>query len=120
MHTFKLASAQYDIGFFEHWDEFAKKLDDWVSRAARQGARLLVFPEYGSMELTSLFGEAVYSDLAKQLHAMQSLLPRWFALHKSLAAQYDMHILASSFPTAQEDGSFVNRANLFGPEGLLG
>ncbi|HCL12528.1 MAG TPA: amidohydrolase, partial [Alteromonas sp.] len=38
MHTFKLASAQYDIGFFEHWDEFARKLDDWVSRAARQGA----------------------------------------------------------------------------------
>ena len=120
MHTFKLASAQYDIGFFEHWDEFARKLDDWVSRAARQGARLLIFPEYGSMELTSLFGEAVYSDLAKQLHAMQSLLPRWAALHKSLAAQYDVHILASSFPTAQEDGSFVNRANLFGPEGLLG
>ncbi|MCP4866596.1 MAG: carbon-nitrogen hydrolase family protein [Alteromonas sp.] len=120
MHTFKLASAQYDIGFFELWDEFATKLDDWVSRAARQGARLLVFPEYGSMELASLFGEAVYSDLTQQLHAMQSLLPRWVALHKTLAAQYNVHILASSFPTVQEDDRFVNRANLFGPEGLLG
>ncbi|GGF66572.1 carbon-nitrogen hydrolase family protein [Alteromonas lipolytica] len=120
MSVFTLATAQYDISFFTDWAQFADKLDSWVSSAAAQGAKLLVFPEYGSMELASLFGEAVYSDLDKQLHAMQSLLPEWQALHASLAARYDVLILASSFPTARPQGGFVNRANLFGPDGLLG
>lgn len=120
MRTFKLAAAQYDIGFFDHWDQFTVKLDAWVSRAAKQGAKLLVFPEYGSMELASLFGEDIYTDLHKQLHAMQTLLPQWQALHQKLAAQYDLLILASSFPTSRSDGSFVNRAYLFGASGLLG
>lgn len=120
MSAFLLATAQYDISFFNQWDEFADKLERWVAGAARQGAKLLVFPEYGSMELASLFGEDVYRDLQKQLHAMQTLLPQWHALHETLAKRYEVVILASSFPTQQSDGRFVNRANLFGPNGLLG
>lgn len=120
MSVFTVATAQYDISFFNHWNEFVDKIDSWVANAAQQGAKLLVFPEYGSMELASLFGADVYSDLQKQLHAMQELLPQWHALHQELAKRHDVLILASSFPTQQEDGSFLNRANLFGPEGLLG
>ncbi|MBM6552083.1 carbon-nitrogen hydrolase family protein [Marinomonas ostreistagni] len=120
MSAFTVATAQYDISFFEQWEAFVDKLDSWVASAAQQGAKLLVFPEYGSMELASLFGQEVYSDLQKQLHAMQTLLPKWHALHEQLAKRHDVLILASSFPTAQADGTFVNRANLFGPEGLLG
>ena len=120
MSVFKLATAQYDISFFTQWDDFADKLESWVARAAKHGAKLLVFPEYGSMELASLFGEEVYSDLQKQLHAMQTLLPQWHALHETLAKRYKVLILASSFPTQQSDGSFLNRANLFGYDGLLG
>lgn len=119
MSGFKLATAQYDIGFFTQWDEFVDKLESWVSNAAQQNAKLLVFPEYGSMELASLFGEAIYSDLNKQLHAMQTLLPKWHNLHEELAKRYNILILASSFPTEQSDGRFLNRANLFGPDGLI-
>lgn len=119
MSVFKLATAQYDIGFFTQWEEFVDKLESWVSNAAQQDARLLVFPEYGSMELASLFGEAVYSDLQKQLHAMQTLLPKWHDLHEELAKRHNVFILASSFPTQQNDGRFLNRANLFGPDGLI-
>uniref|UniRef100_A6W013 Nitrilase/cyanide hydratase and apolipoprotein N-acyltransferase n=1 Tax=Marinomonas sp. (strain MWYL1) TaxID=400668 RepID=A6W013_MARMS len=119
MSKFKLATAQYDIGFFSQWEEFAEKLERWVTNAAQQDARLLVFPEYGSMELASLFGEAVYSDLQQQLHAMQTLLPKWYDLHAELAKRHNLFILASSFPTQQNDGRFLNRANLFGPSGLI-
>ncbi|NVK72296.1 MAG: carbon-nitrogen hydrolase family protein [Oceanospirillaceae bacterium] len=119
MSKFKLATAQYDIGFFHQWEEFAEKLARWVTNAAQQDARLLVFPEYGSMELASLFGETVYRDLQQQLHAMQSLLPKWHDLHTELAKRHNLFILASSFPTQQNDGRFVNRAYLFGPTGLV-
>ena len=120
MSQFTLAVAQYDISFFTCWQDFATKLETWISRAAAKGARLLVFPEYGSMELTSLFDEEVYSDLTKQLDAMQTLSEQWHKLHSELAAKYNVHLLASSFPTRTASGDFVNRANFFSPEGLLG
>jgi len=119
MSAFKLATAQYDIGFFSEWEDFADKLTNWVAEAVQQGAELLVFPEYGSMELASLFGEAVYSDLQRQIHAMQTLLPKWHDLHAALAKCHNVMILASSFPTLQGGDYFVNRANLFGPEGVI-
>ena len=120
MSAFTLATAQYDIGFFPHWDDFAAKLERWVASAVQQDAKLLVFPEYGSMELASLFGQAVYSDLQQQLQAMQTLLPKWRDLHQALARRNDVLILASSFPTELQAGHVVNRATLFGPEGILG
>jgi len=120
MSKVKVAAAQYDIGFFKTWIEFETKLTGWVAEASQQGAQLLVFPEYGSMELASLFGESIYKDLSQQLHSMQSVYADWQALHQQLALQYDVMILASSFPVKQPDDSFRNRANLFGVEGLIG
>ncbi|MFD1381775.1 carbon-nitrogen hydrolase family protein [Rhodanobacter aciditrophus] len=120
MSVFKIATAQYDIGFFDTWQDAKAKLTHWVDAAAKENAELLVFPEYGSMELASLFGQDVYSDLHKQIEAMQSLLPDWYALHIDLAKQFNVIILASSFPTQIGEGQFVNRASLFGPEGFIG
>ncbi|WP_273151706.1 carbon-nitrogen hydrolase family protein [Methylophaga thiooxydans] len=114
------AVAQYDVGFFSHWSEFETKLTQWVQEAASHGAKLLVFPEYGSMELASLFGKDVYSCLSKQLHEMQTIYAGYEALYTQLAKQFDVMILASTFPVIQVDGSFRNRANLFGVDGLIG
>jgi predicted amidohydrolase len=119
MSKVKAAVAQYDIGFFSHWSEFETKLTQWVSQAALHDAKLLVFPEYGSMELASLFGEAVYRDLTKQLHAMQDVYADYEALYQQLARQFDVMILACSFPVLQSDGSFRNRANLYGIDGQI-
>jgi predicted amidohydrolase len=119
MASFKIAAAQYDISFFEQWDDYASKLSRWVAEAANNGAKLLVFPEYGSMELASLFGEAVYKDLNKQLLAMQDIYEDVIDLHHQLAKQHDVIILAASYPVKQADGSYRNRANLIGPEGLI-
>ncbi|SEQ59077.1 Predicted amidohydrolase [Amphritea atlantica] len=120
MKNVKVAVSQYDIGFFTQWPDFSDKLTHWVRSAADNRAKLLLFPEYGSMELPSLLGKTVYNDLHGQLDAMQSLYPQWQALHIELARQFDLMILASSFPVQQPDGSFRNRANLYGPDGLIG
>lgn len=119
MNTVKAAVAQYDIAYFSHWSEFENKLTQWVKQAADHQAKLLVFPEYGSMELASLFGEAVYKDLGRQLHEMQSIYLDYQALYEELARQFDVMILASTFPVLQDDGSFRNRANLIGVDGLI-
>ncbi len=120
MKNVKVAVSQYDIGFFTQWADYGDKLTRWVKTAADNRAKLLLFPEYGSMELPSLLGKTVYKDLHGQLDAMQPLYPQWQALHIELARQFDLMILAASFPLEQPDGSFRNRANLYGPDGLIG
>ena len=120
MSNVKIAAAQYDIGFFNDWSQFVDKLQQWVSEAAEANARLLVFPEYGSMELASLFEKAIYQDLGKQLFAMQDIFGEWDDLHRHLAKKFGVMILASTFPVLQDDGLFRNRANLYSPDGLVG
>lgn len=114
---FRLAAAQYDIGFLGSWDDYAAKIGRWVAEAAAEGARMLVFPEYFSMELASLLGEAVYRSLGRQLEEMQNLLPDFVMLYADLAEQYAVTIVAGSFPVRQPDGSYRNRTFVFHPDG---
>ena len=120
MSQIKVAVAQYDIGFFNQWSDHVDKLMSRVAEAAAEGARLLVFPEYGSMELASLFGKAIYSDLHQQLHSMQEVLAAWQDLQQHLARQYDVMIVSASFPVLHSSGVFRNRAFVYAPDGLLG
>jgi predicted amidohydrolase len=114
-----VAAAQYPIDRLPSWEAYAAKLTQWVESAVAGGAGLLVFPEYGAMELASL-DPATMGDLAACLQTVSDLLPRVDALHAELAARHGVHILAASAPCAIGDGRYVNRARLFGPEGPVG
>ncbi|MCX7088152.1 MAG: carbon-nitrogen hydrolase family protein [Methylococcales bacterium] len=113
----KIASAQYDIGFFNDWHSYQAKVERWVAEAITANAHILVFPEYASMELASIFGEVVYSSLSGQLHAMQSLHADFIALYQGLAQQHLCLIQPGTFPLELANGEFRNRAYLFMPDG---
>jgi len=113
----KIAAAQYDIGFFENWGNYRQKVERWVGEAADQGAKILLFPEYGSMELASLFGQAIYSSLSKQLEAMQSLLDDYIGLYRELAQKHRCYIQSGTFPVRIDGEIYHNRAYLFMPNG---
>jgi len=115
----KIATAQYDIGFLENWSSYQSKVERWVVEAAEQDAKILLFPEYASMELASLFGEAVYSSLSRQLAAMQSLLDDYLDLFRSLAKKYQCIIQSGTFPVKTDSGAYRNRAYLFMPDGQI-
>jgi predicted amidohydrolase len=115
--SFKLATAQYDIGFLQNWANYEAKIRRWIDEAAADGAKLLLFPEYFSMELASLFPESVYKSLSGQLEALQTVYPDFLALFTGLAKQHHIHILAGTFPVRQENGGYHNRAWLFRPDG---
>ena len=100
MKHIRVASAQYDIGFFHHWSDYQSKLEGWVSHAVAGGAQLLVFPEYGSMELASVFGPDVYRDMTQQFIHLQTLWADVQALHLSLAREHGIMLLGASFPAA--------------------
>jgi predicted amidohydrolase len=116
---FNIATAQYNIGFLESWQQYKYKVTSWVAEAALQDAKILVFPEYASMELASLFGKDVYSSLKKQLSAIQKLHEDYVSLYQSLAIQYKCYIQAGSFPVHLKSGAYHNRAYLFMPDGKV-
>ncbi|HBR38824.1 MAG TPA: amidohydrolase, partial [Sulfitobacter pontiacus] len=47
----KIATAAYPLDVLTSWAQYEDKLAGWVATAAASGADLLVFPEYGAMEL---------------------------------------------------------------------
>jgi len=116
----KIATAAYPLDILPDWDAFEAKLTRWVSEAVGQGADLLVFPEYGAMELASLDGPEVAADMQLSLAAVARHLPRADALHQELAKQHGVHILAASAPVFDLGARATNQARLFGPKGRIG
>jgi len=113
----KIASAQYDISFLKNWQQYQGKIESWVAEAVSQDAKILLFPEYFSMELASLFSQEIYSSLNRQLTAMQSLHDLFVELFGALAQKHQCYIQAGTFPVRVDAGAYRNRAYLFMPDG---
>lgn len=114
-----VAAAQYPITEHKDFDAWKQHVEDWVSRAAKQGAQLLLFPEYGSMELESIFPKEVRENVREQIRQLQSLREAFCSVFADLAKKYAVVIVAPSFPVLEE-GNFVNRAYVFSEKGLVG
>lgn len=117
MKTLRIASAQYPISYFNNWQHYCSHIETWTEKAIRQQATLLVWPEYSSMELASLFDKTIQQDLQQQLPALQTRLADFKNLYATLAGKHRIYILPGTFPVQQPDGSYRNRAYLFGPDG---
>lgn len=116
----RVAAAQYPLDLFPSLDAYRDKIAAWVGEAAANGAELLVFPEYGAMELAGAFGARIAGDLAASLEAVSGALQAIDDTHADLARQHGVHILAASGPSAREGGVFVNAARLIAPSGRIG
>lgn len=115
----KIAAAAYPIDWHNRWNEYVGKLRVWVRAAAENGADLLVFPEYGAMELASLAQEANARDARKAAEAVAARAKDVDELHASLAREFSVHIAAGSAPMHQGK-ALVNRTRLFAPDGGSG
>ncbi|MEY8840433.1 carbon-nitrogen hydrolase family protein [Cribrihabitans sp. XS_ASV171] len=113
----KIATAAYSLDWLDSWAQYEDKLARWVSEAAGQGADLLVFPEYGAMELSTLGGAEAARDLEGSIHAVSDRMEGAAELHARLAVEHGVHILGASGPVAVPDGRPVNRAEFFSPQG---
>jgi predicted amidohydrolase len=113
----KIAAAAYPVEWHNRWNDYVGKLRIWVRTATEQGAELLVFPEYGAMELASLAEEENSRDLARSLAAVMARLGDVDDLHASLAREFGAYIAAASAPVRREDGAVVNRVRFFAPDG---
>lgn len=118
MTVIRVAVAAYPVDFHPDWAAYEAKVSAWVRDAAGQGATLLVFPEYGALELVSLLPPELHHDVLGMRPALQAHVPGFLDLHTHLARQHGVCIVASSVPVADGDG-FVNRAYVIGPDGSV-
>lgn len=116
----KVAAAQYSQDPLPDMAAWEAKIARWVADGAATGAKLLLFPEYGSIEIAHAHGPEVAADLQATLAAIADAAPRIEAHFSGLARRHGVHILAPSAPHRRADGRFVNRALLVTPEGKVG
>lgn len=116
-----IAAAAYPLTFLTDFAAYEAKLAAWVGDAVARGAELLVFPEYGAMELAALGGAEVAGDLERALHEVARWRGAVDGVHLRLAAAHGVHILGASGPVFPAAGARpVNRATLYGPGGIVG
>ena len=99
----KIATSAYPLDFLASWADYAAKIEGWVAEAAGNGAELLLFPEYGAMELTTLAGAETAAHEENSMIAVSDRMDDANALHADLATKY----------SAAEDVLFLGRGLSF-------
>lgn len=117
--TLKIASAQYPISFHQNFDDWKHHTTAWVQKAIEQNAQLLIFPEYGSMELVCLFSEEIRADIRWQVRELNSLKEEFCQFFSEISIIHQIIIVAPSFPVMIED-KIYNRVFVFSKNGLVG
>lgn len=120
--SIRVASAQFPIGEPATLGiGSAANISRWAAgpRCPAPGAQLLLFPEYGAIELAATAGRTVAADLQKTLATVADLGHRMQEVIVDLARRHAVHILAGSGPARVGD-RFVNRALLVSPQGNVG
>ena len=115
----RVAAAQYPIDPVASWAAYEVKIGQWVAEAAGEGAQLLLFPEYGAMELARIAAQEVWSHLQHSIDFVGDLRAKVDALHVALAKRHDVHIVASSLPQ-RDGGAAYNVARVVSPSGRIG
>lgn len=114
-----IASAHYPITAHASFKAWSLHVEKWVAEASQKQAQLLLFPEYGSMELVSLFSKEIQKDIHLQIFELQNLRQDFCTVYAELANKYQTIIVAPSFPVI-ENMNTVNRCYVFSPKGLIG
>lgn len=113
----RIATATYPLDWFDGWGAYEAKMAAWIGEAADKGAQVLVFPEYGAMELASLNGIDP-DDLGAATDAVAGNMERAVDVLKGLAQEHGVHIVAPSGPM-HVNGQLVNRAHFIWPDGRV-
>ncbi len=112
----KIATCQYPIEKINSLDHWITKTEKWITDAHQANCEVILFPEYGCMELTSLLPQDDQESLERQLVELQKIFQTFFNTFKTFAEKYKMLIISPSFPQLL-NGKYINRCHIFFPDG---
>lgn len=110
----RLGLCQWAIGAGGGVESWAGRLDREVAAAVRQGAELLVMPEYAPLELAA----GPVPDLARELADAAAAAPAALAAAREVARRHGAWLIPGTLPFAVP-GGIVNRAPLIGADGAV-
>ena len=118
MKKIKVSSAAYSLTELSDIESWKEKIKSWVFKASEEKSNLILFPEYGGMELSSLLIENQRKDLINQHVFLKKYLTIFIEHFKSLAIEFKIIISAPSLPVFCElKQKVVNRTFCFSPGG---
>lgn len=119
MSRLRVASLQYFIRPVTSVDQFREQVSSLVETAADYGCRLVLFPEYFTVQLLTLGN--VRRPVKEQIRDLAAHAETFIELMSSLARQHRLYLLAGTIPVIDpETGALHNEAFFFGPEGHVG
>lgn len=116
MERLRVASLQYFIRPVQSIDQFQDQVSALVETAADYGARLVLFPEYFTIQLLTLGN--VRRPVTEQVRDLAGHAPTFIQMMTELAKRHHVYILAGTIPVI--DGAthiLHNEAYFFSPEG---
>ena len=82
----KIAALQYQYDFPANFDHYQQKITQLVTKLAKQGVEILLFPEYAGFEMASF----------APLERLSEWIPSYLDLFQKLSTQYEMFICSGS------------------------
>ncbi len=119
MDRVRVASLQYYIRPVKTFDEFADQVESLVATAADYKAKLLLFPEWFTVQLLTLGN--VRRPIKEQVRDLAAQAPRIHELIVRLAQEHAIHIAAGTMPVIDAGSEKVHNECLFvAPSGATG
>jgi predicted amidohydrolase len=114
MSHFRVASLQYFLRPVPTFEAFADQVMALVETAADYKARLVVFPEYFTVQLLTLGN--VKRPIAEQVRDLADQADRVTELLAAAASEHQVHIVGGTVPV-REGSELRNECRVFGPDG---
>ncbi len=112
----RVASLQYFIRPVKTFEEFEDQVEALAYTAADYKCKLLVFPEYFTIQLLTL-GD-VKRPIKQQVRDLVAQVPRYIEMMARLAKETGLYIVGGTIPTAGEvNGVIHNDCHVFAPSG---
>lgn len=109
--------SQYPILPLSDSTNWIAHTKQWFEEAVNKHAKILVFPEYASLNLISLIENYSSLSLNEQIDKMQSKLDLLENTFSDLCKTYNVCAIAPSVPV-KASSSYVNQAWVFGRNGI--
>lgn len=112
----RVAAVQYYIRPVDSFDDFRQQVTGLAATAADYKARLMVLPEYFTLQLLTL--QDLSRPVPQQVRQLARQVPQFIEMMSALAKQYGLYIAAGSIPLIEEDdNALYNQCFLFSPNG---
>jgi predicted amidohydrolase/GNAT superfamily N-acetyltransferase len=120
MDRVRIAALQYFVRPIRDLSEFREQVRGLVRTASDYECRLLVFPEYFTIQLLTL-GD-VERPMVEQVRALADRAPAFVEFMSTLAQEHNLYIVAGTIPVRdpKKPERITNESYFFGPSGLQG